>query len=34
MAGMIYSWMIVQAARDAKHILGRRWWPGSPIDLP
>ena len=33
-AGMIYTWMITQAVRDAKHVLARRWWPGPPIDYP
>jgi len=33
-AGVIYSWMVAQALRDAKRAVGRRFWPGPPIDYP
>jgi hypothetical protein len=33
-AGAIYAWMITQAARDARTVLARRWWPGPPMDHP
>jgi hypothetical protein len=33
-AGMIYAWLLKQAARDAVGAVGRRFWPGPPIDHP
>jgi hypothetical protein len=30
----IYSWLIVQAAKDARHMIARKLWPGPPIDFP
>jgi len=33
-AGAIYIWMVRQALKDARHVMGRRWWPGPPIDHP
>jgi hypothetical protein len=33
-AGAIYGWLVVQAVKDAQHILARKLWPGPPIDHP
>ena len=33
-AGGIYGWLILQAVRDARHMMARKLWPGPPIDHP
>ena len=33
-AGAIYGWLVIQAAKDARHMVARKLWPGPPIDFP